>query len=199
MIKMAERISRLGTETAFAVSAEAAAWGAKGNKLYPFHLGDMNILTPEDVMEASIKAMKAGKTGYCPNAGVPPLREALAADISASHGVEYSMENVAIEPGGKPVIGKFIQALMNPGDEVLYPNPGYPIYESQIEYYGGKAVPYGYVEGKENFLLDMESIERHITPKTRLFILNDLQNPTGAECSFEELEKIAALVMKHDL
>ena len=88
---------------------------------------------------------------------------------------------------------------MNPGDEVLYPNPGYPIYESQIEYFGGKALPYGYVEGKENFLFDMASIERQITPRTRLFILNDLQNPTGAECSPEELEKIAALVLKHDL
>lgn len=199
MIKIAERISRLGTETAFAVSAEAAAWGAKGNKLYPFHLGDMNILTPEDVMEASIKAMKEGKTGYCPTAGIPLLREALAADISASHGVKYAMENVAIQPGGKPVIGKFIQTFMNPGDEVLYPSPGYPIYESQIEYHGGKALPYGYVEGKENFLFDMASIERQITPKTRLFILNNLQNPTGAECSMQELEKIAELVRKHNL
>ena len=199
MSRIAERISRLGTETAFAVTAEAAAWGARGNKIYPFHLGDLNIQTPEDVMEASIKAMKEGKTGYCPTAGVPLLREALAADISASRGVKYAMENVAIQPGGKPVIGKFIQALMNPGDEVLYPNPGYPIYESQIEYYGGKALPYGYVEGDENFLFDMASIERQITPRTRLFILNDLQNPTGAECSPEELEKIAALVLKHDL
>ena len=199
MSRIAERISRLGTETAFAVTAEAAAWGARGNKIYPFHLGDLNIQTPEDVMEASIKAMKEGKTGYCPTAGVPLLREALAADISASRGVKYAMENVAIQPGGKPVIGKFIQALMNPGDEVLYPNPGYPIYESQIEYYGGKALPYGYVEGDENFLFDMASIERQITPRTRLFILNDLQNPTGAECSPGELEKIAALVLKHDL
>ena len=199
MSRIAERISRLGTETAFAVTAEAAAWGARGNKIYPFHLGDLNIQTPEDVMEASIKAMKEGKTGYCPTAGVPLLREALAADISASRGVKYAMENVAIQPGGKPVIGKFIQALMNPGDEVLYPNPGYPIYESQIEYYGGKALPYGYVEGDENFLFDMASIERQITPRTRLFILNDLQNPTGAECNPEELEKIAALVLKHDL
>jgi aspartate/methionine/tyrosine aminotransferase len=199
MSRIAERISRLGTETAFAVTAEAAAWGARGNKIYPFHLGDLNIQTPEDVMEASIKAMKEGKTGYCPTAGVPLLREALAADISASRGVKYAMENVAIQPGGKPVIGKFIQALMNPGDEVLYPNPGYPIYESQIEYFGGKALPYGYVEGEENFLFDMASIERQITPRTRLFILNDLQNPTGAECSPEELEKIAALVLKHDL
>ena len=198
-MKIAKRIKRLGTETAFAVSAEAAAFAAKGNKVYPFHLGDMNILTPVNVMEAAIKAMKDGKTGYCPNAGIPQLREILAADVGASRGIQYSMENVAIQPGGKPTIGKFILALMDPGDEVLYPNPGYPIYESQIEFHGGKAVPYSYVEGKDNFEIDIDRIEKSITPKTKLLILNDLQNPTGAECSFEELEKLAEIVRKHNL
>ena len=198
-MKIAKRIKRLGTETAFAVSAEAAAFAAKGNKVYPFHLGDMNILTPVNVMEAAIKAMKDGKTGYCPNAGIPQLREILAADVGASRGIQYSMENVAIQPGGKPTIGKFILALMDPGDEVLYPNPGYPIYESQIEFQGGKAIPYSYVEGKDNFDIDIKRIEKRITPKTKLLILNDLQNPTGAECSFEELEKLAEIVRKHDL
>jgi aspartate/methionine/tyrosine aminotransferase len=198
-MKIAKRIKRLGTETAFAVSAEAAAFAAKGNKVYPFHLGDMNILTPVNVMEAAIKAMKDGKTGYCPNAGIPQLREILADDVGASRNIQYSMENVAIQPGGKPAIGKFILALMDPGDEVLYPNPGYPIYESQIEFHGGKAVPYSYVEGKDNFEIDIERIEKSITPKTKLLILNDLQNPTGAECSVEELEKLAEIVRKHDL
>ena len=198
-MKIAKRIKRLGTETAFAVSAEAAAFAAKGNKVYPFHLGDMNILTPVNVMEAAIKAMKDGKTGYCPNAGIPQLREILAADVGASRGIQYSMENVAIQPGGKPTIGKFILALMDPGDEVLYPNPGYPIYESQIEFQGGKAIPYSYVEGKDNFDIDIKRIEKRITPKTKLLILNDLQNPTGAECSFEELQKLAEIVRKHNL
>ncbi|MGD8656186.1 MAG: aminotransferase class I/II-fold pyridoxal phosphate-dependent enzyme, partial [Desulfobacterales bacterium] len=181
------------------VSAEAAAFAAKGNKVYPFHLGDMNILTPANVMEAAIKAMRDGKTGYCPNAGIPQLREILAADVSASRGVPYTMENVAIQPGGKPTIGKFILALMNPGDEVLYPNPGYPIYESQIEFNGGIAVPYSYLEGQDNFEIDMDALANKITPKTKLLILNDLQNPTGAECSMAELEKLAALVREHDL
>ncbi len=95
-MKFADRITRLGTETAFAVSAEAAAFAAEGNKVYPFHLGDMNIKTPAYLMEAAFKAMKDGKTGYCPNAGIPQLREALAADVSASRGIHYSMENVAI-------------------------------------------------------------------------------------------------------
>jgi aspartate/methionine/tyrosine aminotransferase len=199
MLRIADRIARLGTETAFAVSAEAAAFAAQGNRVYPFHLGDMNIPTPSNIVEAAFKAIKDGKTGYCPNAGIPQLREVLAKDVSASHGINYTLENVAIQPGGKPVIGKFLMALMNPGDEVLYPNPGYPIYESQIEFHGGKAVPYTYVEGKENFEFDMESLERSITPRTRLLILNDLQNPMGAECSVAELEKLADLAIKHDL
>jgi aspartate/methionine/tyrosine aminotransferase len=198
-MRIANRIELLGTETAFAVSAEAAAFATQGNKVYPFHLGDMNIITPSNIIEATTRAMKDGKTGYCPNAGVPGLREALAADVSASHGINYTMDNIAVQPGGKPTIGKFFLALMNPGDEVLYPNPGYPIYESQIEFHGGKALPYGYVEGNENFLLDMEAIERQITPRTRLLVLNDLQNPTGAECTMEELERLAELVREHDL
>ena len=198
-MKIAERISRLGTETAFAVSAEAAAFADKGNKVYPFHLGDLNIPTPSNVVEAAQKAIRDGKTGYCPNAGVPRLREVLAADVSASHGIEYTMENVAVQPGGKPTIGKFFLALMNPGDEVLYPNPGYPIYESQIEFHGGKAVPYGLIEGEENFELDLDAIEDRITPRTKLLVLNDLQNPTGAECTPAQFEKLAELVITHDL
>jgi aspartate/methionine/tyrosine aminotransferase len=198
-MRIAERISRLGTETAFAVSAEAAAFAAKGNKVYPFHLGDMNIITPATVIDAAAKAMKDGKTGYCPNAGIPQLRETLAADVSASRGLQYTMENVAVQPGGKPTISKFIQALMNPGDEVLYPNPGYPIYESQIEFHGGKALAYSYLEGDENFEIDLDMLERQISSRTKLLILNDLQNPTGAECSKAEFEKLAELVRKHDL
>ena len=159
-MNIAERISRLGTETAFAVSAEAAAFAAEGHKVYPFHLGDLNFLTPANIIAAATKAMKDGKTGYCPNAGIPQLREILAADISASHGIPYTMENVAIQPGGKPTIGKFIQTLMNPGDEVLYPNPGFPIYESQIKFHGGIAVPYSYVEAKENFDIDLDMLEK---------------------------------------
>ncbi|MEN6626247.1 MAG: aminotransferase class I/II-fold pyridoxal phosphate-dependent enzyme [Candidatus Sumerlaeia bacterium] len=192
-------MSRLGTETAFAVSAEAAAAIAQGQRVYPFHLGDMNIRTPENMIEAAYKAMMNGKTGYCSNYGIAELRQALAEDINRSHGTHYKMENVAIQPGGKPVIGKFFLALMNPGDEVLYPNPGYPIYESQIEFNGGKALPYGYTEGAENFEMKMEEIEKSITPKTKFLVFNDLQNPMGAESSRAELEKVADLVRRHDL
>ena len=198
-INIAERIARLGTETAFAVSAEAREFAAAGNKVYPFHLGDMNIITPPNAIEAAHKAMLAGKTGYCSNYGIPELREALAADISASHGMSFTADNVVIQPGGKPTIGKFILALMNPGDEVLYPNPGYPIYESMIEFHGGKALPYGYTEGEENFRIDIAGLRRLISPKTKLLIVNDLQNPTGAECSDEEFEQLREIVLENDL
>jgi aspartate/methionine/tyrosine aminotransferase len=198
-MKPAERTSRLGTETAFAVSTEANAFAAAGNKIYPFHLGDINIKTPVNVMDAAVKAMRDGKTGYCPNAGCSDLRAVLAESVSVSRGQSYSMENVAIQPGGKPTIGKFILALMNPGDEVLYPNPGYPIYESMIEFHGGKAVPYTYREGSDNFEIDLDMLEGSITEKTRILVLNDLQNPTGAECSRAEMERLAQIVLKHDL
>lgn len=198
-VNLADRIERLGTETAFLVGAEAAAFAAAGNEVYPFHLGDMNLPTPDNIVQASFRALKDGKTGYCPNAGIPQLREALAADVSASHELALSSENVAIQPGGKPTIGKFLLALMNPGDEVLYPNPGYPIYESQIEFHGGVAVPYSYVEGRTDFEIDLEALRAAITPRTRLLILNDLQNPLGAELSVSQREEIAAIVLEHDL
>ncbi|MGD1011122.1 MAG: aminotransferase class I/II-fold pyridoxal phosphate-dependent enzyme [Acidimicrobiales bacterium] len=197
--RIADHIARLGTETAFAVSAEAAAFAAEGHKVYPFHLGDLNIPTPANVVEASFKAIKDGKTGYCPNAGIPALRAAIAADVTASHGISYTADNVTIEPGGKPVIGKFIQAVMNPGDEVLYPNPGYPIYESQIEFHGGVAVPYSYVEEARGFVIDMAALEASITPRTRLLILNEPQNPLAAESNAAELERLAEIVLRHDL
>ncbi|MBM3266255.1 MAG: aminotransferase class I/II-fold pyridoxal phosphate-dependent enzyme [Candidatus Sericytochromatia bacterium] len=196
---LAERLARLGTETAFSVSAEAAAHAAKGHKVYPFHLGDMNLATPPNIVEATIRAMRDGMTRYAPPAGIGQLREALAADLNKTHGTTYTGSNVAIQPGGKPVIGKFFLALMNPGDEVLYPNPGYPIYESQIEFHGGVAVPYGFVQGKDNFEIDFAGMEKKITPRTRFLVFNNLQNPTGAESSHEELARLAELVVRHDL
>jgi aspartate/methionine/tyrosine aminotransferase len=196
---VAERMRRLGTETAFAVSAEANEWKRLGHTVYPFHLGDLDLPTPENVVEAAFRAIRHGKTGYCPNAGIPELREALAADVGASHGVAYGPESVAVQPGGKPVIEKFLLTLMNPGDEVLYPSPGFPIYESQIEFLGGVGKPYGFVPGEQNFLLDFEAIEAAVTPRTRLLIFNNLHNPTGAESPDEEIEALAELAVKHDL
>jgi len=198
-MELAKRLSKLGTETAFVVSAEAAKHAQKGNTVYPFHLGDMNIKTPDNIIEATYKAMKDAKTGYCPNYGIAKLREIVAEDINRSHGTDYTIDNVAIQPGGKPTISKFFMAMMNAGDEVLYPNPGYPIFESQIEFQGGIAVPYTYHEGKNNFELDIDEIEEKITPRTKLIVVNDLQNPTGAEASLQELEALADLIKRHDL
>jgi aspartate/methionine/tyrosine aminotransferase len=196
---IAQRMSRIGTETAFAVSLEAGNLARQGKKIYPFHLGDMNLKTPAEVMEAAITAMKQGKTGYCPTAGIPELREALAEDVSRSHGMPLSAENVSIQPGGKPAIGKFILAGMNPGDKVLYPNPGYPIYESQIEFHGGTGIPYGYKEAEDHFILDLEAIRKGIGGGARILIYNNYQNPTGASSPKEEMEELARLAVRHDL
>ena len=198
-MQLAKQLDKLGTETAFAVSGAAAAWAAKGHRVYPFHLGDMNIPTPANIVEATYKAIKDGYTGYCPAAGIPELRAVLADDVGRKRGVSYSAENVSVQPGGKPVIGKFIAAVMNPGDEVLYPNPGYPIYESQIEYLGGVGLPYGYIETATGFALDMEAIKRSITPRTKALIYNNYQNPTGAQSTRQEMEELAALAIQHDL
>jgi len=198
-VKLAKQLEKLGTETAFAVSAAAAAWGDKGNKIYPFHLGDINIPTPRNIGEATDKAIADGYTGYCPGAGISELRAAIARDVGSKRDLRYSAENVSIQSGGKPVISKFIATVMNPGDEVLYPNPGYPIYESQIEYQGGVAVPYAYLETKKGFDLDLDSVKSKITPKTRALIYNNFQNPNSAESSQEEIEQLAELAIKYDL
>ena len=199
MTEFAYRLKSLGTETAFAVSQDAAEFAAQGNKVYPFHLGDLDLPTPPNIMEAAVKALRDGKTGYNPAAGIPQLRDRLAEVAGAERGISLGQNNVVIQPGGKPVISKFIQALMNPGDGVLYPNPGYPIYESQIQYYGGQALPYGYIPAAEGFNIDREQVECRIDSQTRLFIYNNYQNPIGAESSPEEMEWVAELAQKYNL
>lgn len=198
-MELARQLSKLGTETAFAVSAQARTWAEKGHKVFPLHLGDINIPTPLTVMDAANRAMRDGKTGYCPAEGILPLREALAYDVGSARGVTYGAENVSVQPGGKPTIGKFIAAVMNPGDEVLYPNPGYPIYESQIEYQGGVAVPYSYVETETGFDIDLDRLKSSVTDKTKILIYNNYQNPISAESSREEMEALAELALKYDL
>ena len=198
-MNLADRIARLGVETAFAVSDDARAWAAKGNKVYPFHLGDMNIRTPLNIIEAAHKALLDGKTGYCPAPGIPELREVIAADLGKNRGIQFGVENVSVQPGGKPVIGKFFQALLNEGDEALYPNPGYPIYESQIQFLGGKAVPYGYTMTKDGFRLEREKMEKLVTAKTRFIVFNNGQNPLGSESDDDELHWLADFCMRHNL
>jgi aspartate/methionine/tyrosine aminotransferase len=196
---LATRLDNLGTETAFAVSLAAAEWGAKGNRIFPFHLGDINLPTSQNIVDAMNKAIADGKTGYCPGAGIPQLREALAANVGGDRGLNFDASNVVVQPGGKPVITKFIQTIMNPGDEVLYPNPGYPIYESQIEYFGGIAKPYRYIATGTGFSIDLDQIKSLITPRTKAIVYNDLQNPNGAESTDAEREAIAEIAIANNL
>jgi len=198
-MKYANQFQNLGTETAFAVSAQAKEWADKGNKVYPFHLGDINLPTPENIVQATIKSINDGLTGYCPSEGILPLREALANDVGNKRGVNYEPDNVAIQPGGKPTIGKFISSIMNPGDEILYPNPGYPIYESQIEYQRGKAVPYSFVQTDSGFDIDIQKLSDSITDRTVALIYNNYQNPISAESSKNEMEAIAKIAIEHNL
>jgi aspartate/methionine/tyrosine aminotransferase len=195
---LAKRLERLGTETAFAVSAAAAEWASKGNRVFSFHLGDINLPTPAHIVEAMNKAITDGKTGYCAAAGIAPLREALAANIGGDRGLSYGPANIVVQPGGKPVITKFIQTLMNPGDGVLYPNPGYPIYESQIDYFGGRALPYRYHETPTGFGIDLDQL-RLLAPQARLLIYNNLQNPLGCESSAAEMAEIARIAIANNL
>ena len=196
---LADRLNNLGTETAFAVSLAAAEWAAKGNKVFPFHLGDINLATPANVVEAMNRAIADGKTGYCAAAGIAPLREALAADASMRRGLTYEAVNVAVQPGGKPVIGKFLQVVMNPGDGALYPTPGYPIYESQVEYFGGIGQPYRYQQTTTGFAIDLDHLRSQITPATKVLIYNNLQNPLGCESSLDEMRALAELAIEHNL
>ena len=198
-MELARRLDRLGTETAFAVAQSAAAWTAKGNRVYPFHLGDINIATAPHIIEAMNAAIADGRTGYCPGPGIPALREALADDIGSRRGITIDPADVVVMTGGKPVITKFLQTVMNPGQEVLYPNPGFPIYESQIEYLGGTGLPYRYVPTEAGFAIDLDRLRSLITPNTVAIIYNDLQNPISAESTAVERAAVAALAQQHDL
>ena len=198
-MKLADRIQHLGTETVFAVSAAATARAQQGYKVYPFHIGDIDLPTPPTIVAAQAKAIAEGKKGYCPPEGIRPLREALADDVGKERNLQYRAENVAIQPGGKPVIGKFLQTLMNPGDEVLCPSPGFPIYESQIEYFGGVCKHYRFVPTGSGFAVDFDYLKSLITPKTRFLIFNNCQNPTAAESDQAEVDALAELAIKHNL
>ena len=196
---IAKRMDLLGSETAFAVSAEAANLASTGMKIYPFHLGDINLPTPPSIVSAANEAVKSGKTGYCPAPGIPELRKALGKDVGDARGLSYGIENVSIQPGGKPSIGKYIAAMMEKGDVVLYPNPGYPIYESQIEFYRGVAYPYGYVNTPEGLRLDFNAIEEGIKKGAKHIFYNNYNNPTGASSPDEEIERLANLVVENDM
>ncbi|MGQ0551494.1 MAG: pyridoxal phosphate-dependent aminotransferase [Armatimonadota bacterium] len=198
-VPLASRLAQLGDETPYAVFEAAAALAARGVTVYAFHLGDLGLPTPPSVVEAAHRAMRDGKTGYAPAAGIMPLREALADECARLHGVPYAPENVAVQSGGSQVILKFAQAVVSPGDEILYPVPGFPVYEFAVELFGGVARPYRIVESGERFAIDIDHLSAQITPRTRALILNNCHNPTAAECDRREVERLAELVGRHDL
>ncbi len=197
-MRLAERMSRLGTETAFEVLAKAKALEAQGKEIIHLEIGEPDFDTPEHIKEAAIKALRDGKTGYCPAPGIRELREVIAADVGARRGLSVSPEEVVVTPGAKPIMYFVITALVDPGDEVLYPNPGFPIYESVINFVGGKAVPMPLRE-ERNFSFDVDEFRSLVTDKTKLIIINSPQNPTGGVLSQRDLEVIAEVANERDI
>lgn len=191
-MKIAERMSRLGTENAFTVLAEVQKLVAAGRDIVSLGIGDPDFDTPTVVREAAKRALDAGRTHYGPSAGTPQLREAVAAYLTRSRGVDFKPEEVVITPGAKPIIFNTILAIAEPGDEVVYPNPGFPIYESVINFAGAKPVPAALVEPRE-FRLDVEQLRRSVSDRTRLIILNSPNNPTGGVLSKGDLEEVARI------
>lgn len=197
-MKIAGRMARLGMESAFDVLAQAKALEAQGKNVIHLEIGEPDFDTPAPIVRAAQEALSQGYTHYNPSQGIPELREYLAAEVSSTRGMEVSPANVVITPGAKPVMFYAISALAEEGDEVIYPDPGFPIYKSMIDFVGAKAVPLVLRE-ENDFGIDVDELRSKITPKTTLLILNSPHNPTGGIIRGEQLEQIAALAMEHDL
>jgi len=194
----AERMDRLGTETAFEVLAKARKLEAQGREIVHLEIGEPDFDTPDNIRKAAEKAIWDGQTHYGPSAGLVDVREAICEYFAKDRGVEYTPEEVVLTPGGKPIIFLPILALVDHGDEVIYPNPGYPIYESAINFAGGKAVPLKLSEDRD-FRFDVAELEEKINPNTKMLIINSPQNPTGGVLEMSDLERIAELANENDV
>jgi len=197
-MRFAKRMERLGTETAFEVLARAKALEAQGKKIIHLEIGEPDFDTPLFIREAAREALKNGRTHYTPAGGIPELRQAICEEVQRRRGVTVRPENVVVTPGAKPIIYFPLTALIEEGDEVIYPNPGFPIYESVIEFVGGKAVPLHLKEEKA-FRFELSELQSLITPRTRMIIINSPQNPTGGILTREDIRAIAAIARAHDL
>src|SRR5437870_9314936 len=195
-MRLSQRMARLGTETAFEVLVRARALEAKGKHVVHLEIGEPDFDTPPHITEAAVRALKAGATHYGPSAGLPELRQAVAEDSTRRRGVRATPEMVVVTPGAKPIMFFVILALVDEGDEVLYPNPGFPIYESMVRYIGGNPVPVRLLEDK-GFALDVDQLVNRVNPKTRLIILNYPHNPTGGTIPESGLRAIADVAAKH--
>ncbi len=192
-LQLAKRMTRLGTETAFEVLNKARALERQGKSIIHLEIGEPDFDTPSNVVEAAVDALHKGWTHYGPSAGLPDLRQTIAEYVSRTRGVKVTPEEVVVVPGGKPIIFFTILSLIDEGDEVIYPNPGFPIYESMINYVGGKAVPIALREERD-FSLDVNELSSLITDRTKLIILNSPHNPTGGVMPRKDVEKVAELI-----
>src|SRR5438874_8174688 len=197
-LRLARRMARLGTETAFEVLVKARALEAMGRDIVHLEIGEPDFDTPGNIIEAATDALHQGFTHYGPSAGLPELRETIAGYVSETRGVSVTPEEVVVVPGGKPVIFFSLLALAEEGDEVIYPNPGFPIYESMINYVGAKAVPIRLRE-ELDFRLDVEELGGLIKDRTKLIILNSPQNPTGGVLTKVDIEEIACAIGDRNL
>jgi aspartate aminotransferase len=198
-MKLAERMSRIGIESAFEVLMRARALEAQGKHIIHLEIGQPDFPTPRHVIEAAQRALDEGWTGYGPTPGFPDFREAFAAYISSTRGLTgLTGRNVVVVPGGKPIMFFTMMAVLEPGDEVIYPNPGFPIYESMINFLGAVPVPIPLVESR-GFSFDLETFKAKLSPKTKFVVLNSPANPTGGMIPREDLAEIAALLRDRDV
>ncbi len=191
-------MARLGRETAFDVLSQAKALEAQGKSVIHLEIGEPDFDTPSAIVRAGVEALQSGYTHYSPTQGLPELREAIAADASRSRGIQVNPSSVVVTPGAKPIMFYTMLALAEEGDEVIYPDPGFPIYRSMIDFVGAKAVPLVLREDLD-FSIDLDELRSKITPRTTLLILNTPHNPTGGVVPAEQLEEIAKLAVEHDL
>lgn len=197
-LRLAKRMSRLGTETAFEVLVKARALEAKGHDIVHLEIGEPDFDTPANIIDAACDALHKGFTHYGPSAGLPQLRETIAQYVSETRHVNTTPEEVVVVPGGKPIIFFSILALVEDGDEVIYPNPGFPIYESMIHFLGAKPVPIRLRE-EMDFRLDVGELAELINDRTKLIILNSPQNPTGGVLTQRDIREIAGAIGDRDI
>ena len=195
--RLADSMGRLGTETAFEVLARAKALEATGRRVIHLEIGEPDFATPAHIVEAGVRALRDGHTHYCPAPGLPQLREACAAHLSAHRGLEIDPGRVVVAPGAKPFLYFGVLATCNPGDEVIYPNPGFPIYESVINFAGATPVPLPLVE-ERGFAFTAADLAERLTPRTKLVILNSPANPTGGIVPPALTAEVAAVLAGHD-
>jgi aspartate/methionine/tyrosine aminotransferase len=197
-MKLAERMSRIGTESAFEVLSKARALEAQGKHIIHLEIGQPDFPTPEHIREAGKRALDEGWTGYGPTSGFPDVRAAIAEYISRTRGITVTGDNVVVVPGGKPIMFFTMMAVLEPGDEVIYPNPGFPIYESVIDFLGATRVPMPLLEDR-GFAFDLDEFESKLSSRTKMVVLNSPANPTGGVLLKDDLARIAGLLRDRDV